>query len=105
MPKGKTRGLYVSLFFQERASMQTPNRIRMVRNFIDVDTNIICLIRNILVVNPSFHLGQLNLLKFHIDTGPNEIKAVEFSWVQNYYLTQRLIFCTTSNVANLESEP
>ena len=77
----KTNGLDVSLFFQERASMQTPNKIRVVRNFTDVDTNIICLIRNILVVNPSFHLGQLNLLKSHIETGskPKEIKTVEFS--------------------------
>ena len=66
----KINGLDLSLFFQERASMQTPNRIRMVRSFNDVDTDIICLIKSLLVVNPSFHLGQLNLLKSHIETGP-----------------------------------
>ena len=61
--------------------METPNRIRMVRNFTDVGTNIICFIKNLLVVNPSFHLGQLNLLKSHIETGlkPKKIKTVEFS--------------------------
>ena len=77
----KTNGLDVSLFFQERASMLTPNKIRVVRNFTDVDTNIICFIKNLLVVNSSFHLGQLNLLKSHIETGPKpkEIKTVEFS--------------------------
>ena len=79
--KRKTNGLDLSLFFQERASLETPNRIRMVRNFTDVDTNIICFIKNLLVVNSSFHLGQLNLLKSHIETGPKpkEIKTVEFS--------------------------
>ena len=61
--------------------METPNRIRMVRSFNDVDIDIICLIKNLLVVNPSFHLGQLNLLKSHIETGPKpkEIQTVEFS--------------------------
>ena len=81
MPKGKTRGLDLSLFFHERASIQTPNKIRMVRNFTDVNRNVIFFIKNLLVVNPSFHLGQLNLLKSHIDTGPKPkiIKTVEFS--------------------------
>ena len=35
--KRKTNGLDLSLFFQERASIQTPNEIRMAKIFTDVD--------------------------------------------------------------------
>ena len=45
-PKGKTSGLDLSLFFQERASIQAPDKIKMTRNFTDVDKYMFSFMKN-----------------------------------------------------------